>query len=177
MSLRIIDKDFDIYINEESIQKKVKEIGAEINEEYKGQTPLFVAILNGSFMFAGDLMKSIEIPCEISFVKVSSYQNTESTGQINELVGMKESTSGRHIVILEDIIDSGYTMEWIMEFFKNSDAKSIEIATLLHKPEAAKKEFHIKFKGFEIPNKFVVGYGLDYNGRGRNLRDIYQLKS
>ncbi|HSI91229.1 MAG TPA: hypoxanthine phosphoribosyltransferase [Adhaeribacter sp.] len=170
-----LDKNFDLYLPEGEILEAIKRIAERLNADYAGKNPLFVAILNGSFMFASDLLKDITIPCEISFVKVASYENTQSTGQVIELVGLKENITGRHVVILEDIVDTGNTVLKLFNSLGTQEPASLEVATLLHKPECLKHELEVKYIGLEIPNEFVVGYGLDYNGQGRNLRHVYKI--
>lgn len=144
----------------------------QINTDLKNEMPLFVAVLNGSFMFAADLMKQIEIPCEISFVKMASYHGTESTGKVNELIGLNQNIEGRTVVVIEDIVDTGNTIEKLTSMLKDKKVKSFKIATALFKPSVYKKDIKIDYVGIEIPNDFVVGYGLDYDGLGRNLKDI-----
>jgi len=170
------DKTFELFISEDRIQTKVQELGAQLSKDYQDQKPLFIGVLNGSFMFAGDLMKSINIPVEITFMKISSYSGMKSKGKAHELIGLKESIEGRDVVVVEDIVDTGITMEAIVKQLHNSGAKSVEVASLLLKPECLQRDVKVKYVGFEIPEKFVVGYGLDYDGLGRNLKDIYQLK-
>ena len=169
------DKTFGLYLPESEILTDIKTVAGKINHAYVGLNPLFIAVLNGSFMFAADLLKEVSVPCEISFMKVSSYENTESTGQITELVGLKEDVSNRHLVILEDIVDTGNTVVKLLQNLGERKPASIEIATLLQKPECLQHQLDVKYIGREIPNDFVVGYGLDYNGLGRNLRDIYKV--
>ncbi len=170
------DKEFSIYMDENTILKRVRELSKEISEDYQDKKPLFVGILNGSFVFASDLVRNISIESEVSFIKVASYHKTKSTGEIKKLVGLTENVFNRHLVIIEDIVDTGLTMSEILEDFAELGAASIAVATLLLKPDSLKKPLDIKYIGFEIPNKFVVGYGLDYDGLGRNLNHIYQLK-
>lgn len=174
--MKIKDKEFELFISEEKIQQRVQEIAHTLNTKYEGQTPLFIGIMNGSFMFAADLMKYIDIPSEISFIKVSSYEAMKSSGNVKELVGIQENIFNRHIIFLEDIVDTGRTMEQLISSFSELGAKSIKVCSLLFKPESLKAEVTIDYLGFSIPNAFVVGYGLDYDGLGRNLRDIYQVK-
>jgi len=169
------DKSFGIYLPETDILSHIKAIAEKINQDYAQLNPLFIAVLNGSFMFASDLLKEVTVPCEISFMKVSSYENTSSTGFVTELVGLKEDVSGRHLVILEDIVDTGNTVVKILACLQEKNPASIEIATLLQKPECLQHELQVKYICREIQNDFVVGYGLDYNGLGRNLRDIYKV--
>ena len=174
--MKIHDKEFVKYIDYSAIIKRIEEIADQINKDYKDRNPLFIAILNGSFMVAGDLMKKINLSCEISFVKVSSYNDMESTGDVKKLIGLNENIFNRDVILIEDIVDSGRTINKMLEEFRDLGAKSVEIAALLHKPESAKVDVSVKYCGFEIPGLFVVGYGLDYNGIGRNLEDIYQVK-
>jgi len=171
------DKEFVKYISSEELTQKIKALADGINKEYKEKKPLFVAILNGSFMFAADLMKEIEIESEISFVKVASYEEMESTGNVKQLIGLNENIFSKDVIIIEDIIDTGRTIVKILEEFKSLGASSVEVVTLLQKPKSAEVKDQLKYIGFEIPDKFVVGYGLDYDGLGRNLKDIYQLKA
>jgi hypoxanthine phosphoribosyltransferase len=175
--MKIKDKEFELYISEQKIQSRIEEIAKTLNEEYKEKQPLFIGIMNGSFMFASDLMKHIEIPSEITFIKVSSYEAMKSSGKIKELVGIQENIFNRDIIFLEDIVDTGQTMAHLIESFRELGPKSIRLCSLLFKPDSLKAELTIDYIGFDIPNAFVVGYGLDYDGLGRNLRDIYQLKS
>jgi hypoxanthine phosphoribosyltransferase len=137
--------------------------------------PIFLVVLNGSFMFAADLLKEVTIPCEISFIKVASYHGTSSTGNVTELIGLTEDITGRTVVIVEDIVDTGITLERLMNVLTRKKVKQIKIATVLLKPQSYKKEFKVDYVGIEIPNDFVVGYGLDYDGLGRNLKEIYVL--
>ena len=176
-SIKVKDKDFVPYLKGEAIQNRIAEIAGSINAEYEGKNPLFIGVLNGAFMFASDLLQSINIPCQITFVKMASYQGTTTTGSVKELLGLRESIEGKHVIILEDIVDTGLTMTKAMADLSVQNPASLEIATLLLKPDSLKKDLFLKFVGFEIPDKFVVGYGLDYDGYGRNLRDIYQLKN
>ena len=166
------DKQFKPYINSEQIEVAVKRVAQQINTDLKNELPLFIAVLNGSFMFAADLMKQIEIPCEISFVKMASYHGTESTGKVNELIGLNQNIEGRTVVVIEDIVDTGNTIEKLTSMLKDKKVKSFKIATALFKPSVYKKDIKIDYVGIEIPNDFVVGYGLDYDGLGRNLKDI-----
>ena len=173
--MRIKDKSFEPFIDAEKIGEKVEQLAKAINEDYSDKTPLFLSILNGSFMFAADLMKKVTISSEISFIKVASYNSMVSSGHITELIGLSEPIFNRHIVVLEDIVDTGRTMKQIISSLEERGAKSIEIASLLVKPEALESKIDVKYLGFEIPNDFVVGYGLDYDGLGRNLASIYTL--
>jgi len=175
--MKVKDKSFIPYLSEEDIQKKIKNLASTLNKEYKESKPLFIAILNGAFMFASDLFKEIKLDCEISFMKLSSYNEMTSTGNVRELIGLNENVFNRDIIIIEDIVDTGNTMKNVLEQFKERGVKSVEVVSLLIKPEALVNTVDIKYVGFEIPNKFVVGYGLDYDGFGRNSKAIYQLKS
>lgn len=174
--IQIEDKQFEIFISENEISKETKFLGAQISSDYKNKEVVFVAMLNGAFMFAADLLKEISIPCVISFVKFSSYHGTESTGKVNELIGLNQDLKGKHIIILEDIVDSGTTMDHLMPTVLKENPASIKICTLLFKPDAFRGHFKPDYIGFSISNAFVVGYGLDYDGLGRNLNAIYQLK-
>lgn len=175
--MKIKDKEFEVFIPENELQGKVKSLAASINADYEGKNPLFIAILNGSFMFASDLFKEITIDCNISFIKLASYQEMQSSGSVKELIGLNENVFKRHVVIIEDIIDTGGTMQSVLEEFGERGVSSVEIVSLLLKPEALQSEISIKYLGFEIPDAFVVGYGLDYDGFGRNTKAIYQIKS
>jgi hypoxanthine phosphoribosyltransferase len=166
---------FKIKITAAEIQKAVSDIAKQINTDLKDKKPLFLAVLNGSFMFAADLMKKVNIESEISFMKLASYDGTSSTGKIKQLIGINEEIKGRTVVIIEDIVDTGTTIEEILEQLKELGAAEIKIATLLFKPKAYTKTFPIEYVAIVVPNDFLVGYGLDYNGYGRNLADIYVL--
>lgn len=178
MDPRIItlhDCNFNTYIYEEEIIARVSILAEQIDQNYKGKNPLFLAVLNGSFMFAADLLKRISIPCEISFIRLSSYQDMESTGKVKEVLGLKEDVFGRHVIVLEDIVDTGHTVHGLLEQLQAKSPASVEVATLLMKPECLQHKLEVKYIARSIPNDFVVGYGLDYNGLGRNLRDIYKI--
>lgn len=150
-------------------------VGAEINRDYEGQKPVFLAVLNGSFMFAADLMREATLPSEIHFVKLSSYQGTETTGTVHEVIGLNTDITGRPVIIVEDIVESGLTISHMLESLKEKNPKSIEICTLFFKPEKLKIPLNIRYCAFQIPNDFILGYGLDYDQFGRNTRDIYTL--
>ncbi|NNC94458.1 MAG: hypoxanthine phosphoribosyltransferase [Chitinophagales bacterium] len=173
--MKIKDLHFSKFINSDKIQTAIKEIAYLINRDYKDKNPLFLVILNGAFMFASDLLKCVEIPCEVSFVKLKSYHKTESSGVIKKLIGIEHDLSNKDIIIVEDIVDSGRTINDVLPQINSLNPKSIKIATLLYKPMSIEHEVDLAFIGFEIPDAFVVGYGLDYDGLGRNLQDIYQL--
>lgn len=175
--MKIKDKSFKVLIREEELQARIKQMAKQINKDFKGKEPLFIGILNGCFMFVSDVMKEIKLSSKISFVKLSSYTEMASSGSVKQLIGLNENIFKKDVIILEDIIDSGKTINSIMEEFNERGAASVTVATLLLKPEALKTAVDIKYVGFEIGNEFVVGYGLDYDGLGRNTRDIYQLKS
>ena len=174
-SIQIKDKKFAISITEEQILKEVDRVAEEINRDLKDKNPLFLSVLNGSFMFTADLMKRITIPCEISFVKLASYQGISSTGKITEVIGVNEDISGRCVVIVEDIVDTGLTMQRLLETLGTRNPKEIHIASLLVKPEKLQVPLNIKYAAMNIPNDFIVGYGLDYDGLGRNYKDIYTV--
>lgn len=173
--IKLHDKSFDTYLSEESIQKKIAELAASINKDYKDKNPLFIAILNGSFMFAADLFKHLTINAEICFIKLASYKGMKSTGHVTTAIGLDEDLYDRDVVILEDIVDTGKTLQHFLPKLHHQQPKSLKIASLLHKPDATVVPITIDYLGFAIPNKFVVGYGLDYDGLGRNLKEILQL--
>lgn len=172
--MKLHGKTFELFLPSSEIDIRINEIGKQINNDYNDKKPLFIAVLNGAFMFTADLMKKVKIDCEISFVKVSSYEDMHSTGNIKQLIGLNESILGRDIIIVEDIIDSGRTITKIIQEFNDLGARSTEVVTLLRKPESKDLDVSVKYIGFDIPDRFVVGYGLDYDGLGRNLADIYQ---
>lgn len=169
------DKTFRTFIPEAEIQQRVKAVADKLNEDLKDKNPLFLAVLNGSFVFAADLMRMITIPCEISFVKLASYQGTVSSGKIKEVIGINEDLKGRTVVIVEDIVDTGFTMKRMLEQLGTRDPESLHICTLLVKPGKLQVPLNIEYAAMEIPNDFIVGYGLDYDQQGRNLRDIYTI--
>jgi adenylate kinase len=173
--IKLHDKYFKTYIPEEKIAQEISVLVERISEDCKNETPLFIGILNGSFMFVADFIRKYSYDCEVSFVKLASYEGTNSTGKMKQLVGNNDNLEGRTVVILEDIIDTGNTLQEIYKIFKDKKVKQLKIATLFFKPDVFKKELSIDYIGISIPDKFIVGYGLDYNGIGRNLRDIYQL--
>lgn len=175
-TIDIKDKTFETLIPEEEIMRRVKTVADRISNDLKGKKPLLLGVLNGSFIFAADLMRMLTIESEISFVKMASYQGTESTGKVKKLVGLNENIEGRTVVIVEDIVDSGLTMEKMIEYLKELKPAEIHICTLLLKPDNLKRNLDIEYIAMEIPNDFIVGYGLDYDGLGRNLRDIYVVK-
>lgn len=173
--IKIRDREFAVSIPEEKIKARVAEIAAQISHDLEGKCPLFLAVLNGSFVFAADLLRGIDTPCEISFVRMASYEGTSSTGDVKQLIGLKEDIKDRTVVIVEDIIDSGLTMVHLLDLLKEKQPAEIKIAALLVKPGNLKVNLDIPYCCFEIPNDFIVGYGLDYDGEGRNLPSIYTV--
>jgi len=173
--IKLHDKFFKSYISEEKIHQAVQLLVQEVSNDLVGEKPLFIGVLNGSFMFVADFVRKYRSNCEVSFVKLASYNGTNSTGKIKQLLGVNENLEGRTVVILEDIIDTGNTLQEIYEIFKDKKVKQLKIATLFFKPDVFKKDLPIDYIGISIPDKFIVGYGLDYNGFGRNLESIYQL--
>lgn len=171
------DKTFELSITSEKIQQAVESVAANINKDFAESEPVFLVILNGSFMFAADLLKKIETNCVISFVKLASYSGTQSTHEVRELIGIDASIKGKKIIIVEDIIDSGITMEYLLNELKKVEPASVHVATFLLKPDALSRDIPIDYIGIKIPNDFIVGYGLDYDGLGRNLPDIYKILS
>lgn len=173
--VKIKDKTFRTFIPEDQIAERVKAVADRINKDLADKNPLFLAVLNGSFIFAADLMRYITIPCEISFVKLASYQGTTSTGVIKEVIGLNEELAGRTVVILEDIVDTGFTIKRMIETLGTRGPESVHVCTLLLKPGKLQVPLNVEYVAMEIPNDFIVGYGLDYDQQGRNLRDIYTL--
>ena len=174
--IQVHDKNFVPYLTAQAIANKVSQIALQISKDYEGKRPLFLAVLNGSFLFAADLFRNLTIEAEISFIKLASYKGTTSTGNVITAIGLEESLHERHIILLEDIIDTGKTLHGFIPQLEHQGPASIRIAALLTKPEALQYPVHADYIGFEIPNKFVVGYGLDYDGLGRNIPEIYQLE-
>ena len=170
------DKTFVISISSEQIEKRIAELASIINTDLKGKEPLFLPVLNGAFLFSADLLKKITIDCEISFVRVSSYMGTQSTGSVKNLIGLNHEIKGRTVVILEDIVDTGDTVVYLLEELRKNNPAEIRIASLLLKPKALRHDLKIDYIGFEVPNDFLIGYGLDYDGLGCNLNDIYKIK-
>jgi hypoxanthine phosphoribosyltransferase len=173
--IRILDKTFREFITEETIQSRIQELAGKVNNDLAGKDVVFLGILNGAFLFAADLFRRIEIEARISFVKLASYEGTSSSGTIKELIGWNEDIRNKSIVVIEDIVDTGNTLERIVGELVIRKASEIRIATLLYKPDAYKKNIPLDYVGFEIPNDFVVGFGLDYDGYGRNLPSVYSL--
>lgn len=168
-------RQFEPYLTVTQIDEQVKRLGAQINKEYEGKRPLFIAILNGSFMFASDLFKELTIDAEICFIKLASYKGTRSTGHVITSIGLDESLKDRHVVIIEDIVDTGKTLNEFLPQLKDQQPASLKIAALLHKPDALVHPLKLDYIGFSVPNKFLLGFGLDYDGLGRNLKEIYKL--
>jgi len=173
--IKVHDKSFETYLSEETILQRVKEIAAAISKDYAGRRPLFIAILNGSFMFAADLFKQLSIEAELCFIKLASYRGLKSSGNVVTSIGLEDDLFGKEVIIVEDIVDTGKTLHNFLPKLHHQQPKSLRIATLLHKSEATEYPLDLNYIGFDIPNKFVVGYGLDYDGLGRNLKEIYQL--
>ncbi|MEN9571607.1 MAG: hypoxanthine phosphoribosyltransferase [Bacteroidota bacterium] len=173
--IQVLDKKFQPYITAAEISDRIKALAADINRDYQGKKPIFIAILNGSFMFASDLFKEVNIEAEICFIKLASYKGTKSTGNVITSIGLDEPLEGRHVVIIEDIVDTGNTLNKFLPQLYNQQPASLKIAALLHKPEALEHPLVIDYLGFSVPNKFLLGFGLDYDGLGRNIKEIYQL--
>jgi hypoxanthine phosphoribosyltransferase len=170
------DKNFQLFIESAKIREAIEVVSIKINNDYAQSNPVFVCILNGSFMFASDLIRRFSHNCEVTFLKVASYEGTQSTGTVKELIGLNESMSGRDIIIVEDIVDTGSTLEAVITELDLLSPKSVKVSTLLYKPLAYKKKIPIDYAAIEVGNEFLVGYGLDYNGLGRNLEDIYIIE-
>lgn len=175
--IKLHDRTFKSYLSEDRIQERVQVLGLKISDDYQDKQPLFLSILNGSFLFAADLVRAFEGDCEVSFVKLASYDGLKSKGKIKKRIGLEVDLKDRHVILVEDIIDSGQTLHEFLPDLKKMKPASISIAVLLLKPNSVKYPFDIEYLGFEIPDKFVVGYGMDYDGLGRNLPSIYQLKT
>ena len=173
--VRILDKEFKLFISEKQIQEAVEEMARRMNKELKGQKVFLIGILNGCFMFAADLVKRLDLDCRITFLKLASYQGTSSTGKVKRLIGLDEDIKDQVVVVLEDIVDTGITLDFIQKQLRGYEPAEIKLATLLYKPEACRQDISLDYVGIEIPDDFVVGYGLDYNGYGRNLRQIYSV--
>lgn len=174
-TIKVKDKTFSVSITEQEIRQQVQRVAAEITRDYEDRQPVFLAVLNGSFVFAADLLREVDLPCEISFVKLASYEGTATTGNVREIIGMNTDITGRPVIIVEDIVDTGLTMAHMLDTLKGHNPQSIDICTLLLKPSKLQVKLDIKYCCKEIPDDFVVGYGLDYDGFGRNTKDIYTL--
>jgi hypoxanthine phosphoribosyltransferase len=172
---KIHDKEFEVYLSEDQIQQRLKDLGSQISNDFQGQKLLVIGVLNGSFMVLADLCRYINLDISIEFLKISSYSGTESTGQVKSIFGLNQELTGMSVLIIEDIVDTGLSMKFLLEELQKLNPNRIAIMTLLFKKEAFRYNYPLDYVGFEIPNKFVVGYGLDYDGHGRNLPDIYQL--
>lgn len=172
--MKVKDLAFEKYIDEAAVKKKVNELASQVNHDYSGKSPIFLPILNGSFIFASDLLREVTLECRVSFVKHASYQGTASTGQLKTLIGLNESIFNQDVLIVEDIMDTGLTLSKVVEELRGLGTRSVEIVTLVRKAPARKHAIQPKYIGFDIENEFVLGYGLDYEGLGRNLRDIYK---
>lgn len=174
-AIKILDKQFTVSISAEKLQERIAELAEEINAELAGKEVVFIVILNGAFMFASDLYKLINLESKISFLKLASYQGTSSTGTVKQLIGLNEVLKGKTVVVLEDIVDTGHTLDSINKQLGGFEPAEIKIASLLFKPESFLYDYKIDYLGFSIPNDFIVGYGLDYDGYGRNLDSIYTI--
>lgn len=175
-SVSVHDKKFNLYLKNEQIINAIEKIAKQLNEDLKDKNPLFIVVLNGAFVFASELITRFNGPCEVSFVRLSSYEGTESSNKVREIIGLQENVNDRIVVFIEDIIDTGLTMHMAKERLKSEGAKEVLLATLLFKPKAFKHNYNIKYIGIEIPNDFIIGFGLDYNEQGRNLQDIYKIQ-
>ena len=175
-TIQVLDKEFGPSITAAEILTQVRRVASEINRDYQGESPLFLVVLNGAFIFAADLMREISLPSEVSFVKLASYEGTSTTGTVREVIGLNTDITGRPVIIVEDIVESGITMAHMIDTLKKQNPKSIDICTLLLKPQQTEVKLDIRYVAMEIPNDFILGYGLDYNGLGRGLKDIYTLK-
>ena len=173
--VKILDKTFETSMPEAQIKARVKELAQQISKDMEGKNPLFLAVLNGAFIFAADLMREMTIPCEISFVKLASYQGTTSTGKVQEVIGINEDLTGRTVVIVEDIVESGQTMKRMIESLGTRNPASVHICSLFFKPSKLQEDLHLDYVAFRIPDDFIVGYGLDYDGLGRELKDVYTI--
>ena len=175
MDIQVHDKKFTPYLSADDIDRAVKRVAADLNRDYEGKHPLFIAILNGSFMFAADLFKELTIDAELCFIKLASYKGMKSTGHIITAIGLDTELFGRDVIIIEDIVDTGKTLSDFLPQLYHQQPASLKIAALLHKPDASRYPINIDYLGFSVPDKFLLGYGLDYDGLGRNLREIYRL--
>ncbi|RTY88503.1 hypoxanthine phosphoribosyltransferase [Flavobacterium sp. GT3R68] len=174
--IQLHDKQFVPFISAKEIDFALATMASQVEADFADETPIFIGVLNGSFMVVSDFMKHYKSPCEVSFIKLASYEGTSSTDQVKQLIGLNEDLTGRSVVVIEDIVDTGNTLAELKDLFKRQNVKHFKIATLFFKPEAYKKDIKIDYIGIRIPNKFIVGFGLDYDGLGRNLPEVYQLK-
>lgn len=173
--IKVKGKTFSLLASERSLKREIKRVAAQINQDYEGKEPVFLSVLNGSFIFASDLLREIDLPCEISFVKLASYSGMSTTGEVRELMGLDIDIAGRPVIIVEDIVDTGLTMLHLLETLELQKPESIEICTLLSKPSKLQVELDMRYVCKQIPDDFVVGYGLDYDGFGRNTKDLYTI--
>jgi hypoxanthine phosphoribosyltransferase len=173
--VKIHDKEFAVSIPAEKIQERIAELGRKITQDYNGQQPVFLVVLKGAFLFAADLLRHVKLDCEITFIRVGSYEGTQSTGVVRSILGLSEKIHGKHLVIIEDIVDTGNTVMHLITELKKNEPVDIKIASFLLKPEALKHNIRVDYVGFSVPNDFLVGYGLDYDGLGRNLNEIYKI--
>jgi hypoxanthine phosphoribosyltransferase len=176
MEIRLHDKNFVPFISAQELDFAIQNMAKQIEDDFADDTPVFVGVLNGAFMVVSDFMKHYKAPCEVSFIKMASYEGTASTNEVKQLIGLNQDLTGRTVIIIEDIVDTGNTIEELKDLFKKQNVKHFKIATLFFKPEAYKKDIKLDYVGIRIPNKFIVGFGLDYDGLGRNLPEVYQLK-
>lgn len=174
--MQIKDKEFELFLSEQEIQSTIQRLAQQINQEYRGKEVIFVGVMNGAFMFVADLLRNIDFECEVSFVKLASYEGVQTSGTVHELIGLVNDLYEKHVIILEDIVDTGLTLDKVFSMIDADAPSSLEVACLLYKPTAFKGKHAPKFVGIEIPDYFVVGYGLDYMEYGRNTKDIYKLK-
>jgi hypoxanthine phosphoribosyltransferase len=174
--IQLHDKQFIPFISAEEIDFAIASMASQVEADFADEIPIFIGVLNGSFMVVSDFMKHYKKPCEVSFIKLASYHGTSSTNQVKQLIGLNQDLTGRTVIVIEDIVDTGNTVAELKVLFKKQNVKHFKIATLFFKPEAYKKDLKIDYIGIRIPNKFIVGYGLDYDGLGRNLSEVYQLK-
>lgn len=173
--IQLHDKQFVPFVSAQEIDFAIAKIAALVEDDFTDEVPVFVGVLNGAFMVVSDFMKHYKSPCEVSFIKMASYEGTTSTNEVKQLIGLDQDLTGRTVIVIEDIVDTGNTLVVLKDLFKKQNVKHFKIATLFFKPEAYKKDIKIDYIGIRIPNKFIVGYGLDYNGLGRNLPEVYQL--
>jgi len=174
--VKLHDLEFEPYISEDEIMRVIDEISVLLNKDFANKNPVFLGVLNGSFMFASEIIKRFDGDCEISFVKMGSYEGTETTGNVKTLLGLNQNLKGRQVVLVEDIVDTGNTLVELDKILKEAEVEDYKVVTLFYKPEAYKKNIPVKYRGMEIPNEFIVGFGLDYNGLGRNLTQVYKRK-
>ncbi|WP_309609505.1 hypoxanthine phosphoribosyltransferase [Flavobacterium sp.] len=176
MDIQLHDKVFTPFISAQEIDFAISEMAKQVEDDFAEETPIFIGVLNGAFMVVSDFMKHYKLPCEVSFIKMASYEGTTSTNEVKQLIGINQNLEGRSVIIIEDIVDTGNTIEELKELFKKQNVKHFKIATLFLKPDAYKKNIKLDYVGIRIPDKFIVGFGLDYDGLGRNLSEVYQLK-